>query len=396
MRLTKDTVAALVLPAGKTDHIEWDEALPGFGVRLRGNGKRWVVQYRAGSQQRRESLGDVRKVNLDDARKIARQRFAQVELGVDPAAERAQASARALTLGSVIARYLDAKRDVLRPNTFKAAERYFAEHWKPLHDHPLGAIKRADVAARLQELVKAHGRTSAARARDNLSALYGWVMKEGLCESNPVMATNDPTQGMQARDRVLNDSEVRAIWNACQDDDFGNIIKLLLLTGCRREEIGRLQWSELNFETGLMSIPGTRTKNRRALELPLPEPALAILRAVPRRDGRDYVFGLRGGPFSGWSAAKLRFDAKLAIDGKAVAGWRLHDLRRTMRSGLGRLGVAPHVAELAINHVRGGIQAIYDRHRYQREIGAALALWAAHVMAIASGEPATVVPLRAM
>ena len=144
-----------------------------------------------------------------------------------------------------------------------------------------------------------------------------------------------------------------------------------------------------------MSIPGTRTKNRRALELPLPEPALAVLRAVPRHQGREYVFGLRGGPFSGWSAAKLRFDAKLAIDGKALAPWRLHDLRRTMRSGLGRLGVAPHIAELAINHVRGGIEGIYDRYRYQREIGAALALWTEHVLALAEGREDKIVALRA-
>jgi integrase len=242
MKLTKDTVATLAPPAGKIDHIEWDDALPGFGVRLRGTGKRWVVQYRAGTQQRRESLGDVRKVSLEDARKIARQRFAQVELGVDPAAERERASANALTLGVVIGRYMDAKRDRLRPSSFKAAERYLAAHWKPLHGRPLDAIKRADVAARLQETTKAYGRTSAARGRDNLSALFSWAMKEGLCEANPVLATNDPTEGIQSRDRVLNDDEIRAIWNACDDDDdSGRIIRLLLLTGCRREEIGGLK-----------------------------------------------------------------------------------------------------------------------------------------------------------
>ena len=170
---TKDAVAALVLPTGKADHIEWDDTLPGFGVRLRGKGKRWVVQYRVGAQQRRESLGDVRKVNLDDARKIARQRFARVELGVDPVAERQSANASAVTLGVVIARYLDAKQDVLRPSSYKAAKRYLEEHWKPLHGRALEAIRRADIAARLQETSRQYGRTSAARARDNLSALYG-------------------------------------------------------------------------------------------------------------------------------------------------------------------------------------------------------------------------------
>jgi integrase len=395
MKFTKDAVAALVRPTAKADHIEWDETLPGFGVRLRGAGKAWVVQYRVGARQRRESLGDVRKVSLENARKIARQRFAQVELGIDPAAERAQARAQALTLGLVIDRYLEAKRDVLRPNTFKAAERYFAEHWRPLHDRPLESIRRADVAARLQELVKAHGRTSAARARDNLSALYGWAAREGLCESNPVAMTNDPTQGLPTRDRVLADDEIRAVWNASEDDDFGRIVKLLLLTGCRREEIGGLKWDEVNLDTGVMTIPGTRTKNHRTLELMLPATAVELLRAQPRRRD-DYVFGIRGGAFSAWSYSTVKLNARIvAAEGKPLTPWTLHDLRRSMRSGLGRLGVPPHVAELAINHVRGGVEAIYDRHRYQREIGAALVKWAAHVIAVVEGASKVVALQRA-
>jgi integrase len=397
MKLTKEAVAAMVLPTGKTDHIEWCDSMPGFGIRLRGNTKRWVVFYRVGRQQRRESLGDVRKISLEEARKIARQRFAQVELGIDPAAMRAQARtiavASKLTLAVVIDRYLDAKRDVLRQSTYKAAERYFDVHWKPLRDRPLEAIKRADVAARLQELVKAHGRTSGARARDHLSALFGWAMKEGLCEANPIIATNDPSADLPTRDRVLNDDEIRTIWNACKDDDFGRIVKLLLLTGCRREEIGALKWGEI--KSGALTIPGTRTKNGRTLELPLPALAIDILQSVPLRE-RDYLFGARGSaPFSGWSAAKLRLDARITIaTGSPLASWRLHDLRRTMRSGLGRLGVAPHVAELAINHARGGVQGIYDRHRYQREIGAALALWADHIHSIVTGGERKVVALK--
>src|SRR6185295_680562 len=100
MKLTTAAITTLDLPPGKSDHIEWDDTMPRFGVRLRGRGKVWVVQYRIGRQQRRESLGDVRKVRLDDARRIARQRFAQVEMGTDPAAERRAASAAALTLGA--------------------------------------------------------------------------------------------------------------------------------------------------------------------------------------------------------------------------------------------------------------------------------------------------------
>jgi hypothetical protein len=245
--LTKDTVAALALPVGKDDHIEWDEDLPSFGVRLRRNadntiGKRWVAQYRVGHQQRRPSLGDVRKVEPEAGKKAARKLFAQVELGIDPAAERAKARAGAaaakLTLKVAADRYLADKEDMLRPSTYKAAKRYFDGYWKPMHDWPLNAIKRTEVAARLQEIGKAHGRTTAARARSNLSALFSWAMREGLCESNPVIGTNDPEAGIKPRERVLDDRELRAIWNACQDDDFGRIVRLLILTGCRREEVG--------------------------------------------------------------------------------------------------------------------------------------------------------------
>jgi integrase len=396
MKLTTATIAALSLPAGKTDHIEWDDDLPGFGVRLRGQAKTWVVQYRVGDQQRRESLGDVRQVRLDDARRIARQRFAQAELGTDPVAERKTAAAAALTLATAMTRYLDAKQDTMRPNTYKAAERYFTVHWKPLRERPLTAITRADVAARLQELIKAHGRTSAARARDYLSAMHTWAAKEGLCEGNPVFLTNDPAAGIPPRDRVLSDDEIRTVWSVCGDDSTGRIVKLLLLTGCRREEIGALRWSEVNLDSGLLTIPGARTKNKRTLELPLPAVAVAILKSVPNREQREFVFGRKDGPFAGWAAAKLQIDASIVIaTGKTLPGWTFHDLRRTMRTGLGKIGVAPHIAELCINHVKGGVQAIYDKHRYQREIGAALGAWSGHVLALAEGRADKVVPLRA-
>ncbi len=402
MKLTTAAVAALTLPPGKDEDFKWDDTLPGFGVRLRrrskgGTGKSWVVQYRVGGQQRRPSLGDIRKVKLEDARAIARQRFAQVELGVDPAAEREAATAAALTLATTAARYLEAKRDRMRPNTFKAAERYLRQHWKPLHRRPLASIRRADLAARLQELTKVHGRTAAARARDYLSAMYSWAMREGLCEANPVIATNDPAAGILPRDRVLTDNEIRIVWNACSADNAGRIVKLLLLTGCRREEIGALKRDEISLDTGLLTIPGERTKNGRTLALPLPPIAVDLIATAIAVAGPDraFVFGRGDTGFSGWSAAKLLLDARIVMtNGKPLAPWTLHDLRRTYRTGLGMLGVPSHVAELAINHVKGGVEAIYDRYRYQREIAAALARWADHVLALVEGREGNVVALQ--
>jgi integrase len=387
MKLDKKTVAALKLPPSKSEIFVWDDDLPGFGVRLRGAGVRWIVQYRVGAQQRRETLGDIRKVTLDAARKIARQRFAQAELGNDPVAEKARvrmaAATAKLTLEKVTESYLAAKVGVVRPATHDQTRLHLTNHWRALAGRPIDGIKRSDVATTLHQITQQHGRTAAARARSNLSALFGWAMREGLCEANPVLATNDPAEGIQPRERVLSDRELTVVWRACGDDDFGRIVRLLILTGCRREEIGGLKWSEVDFDVGVMAIPGERTKNHKGHSLCLPRIAMDILRAIPVKLGRDFVFGTRGVAFSAWSYSMLALNSRItAIEGKPLRHWTLHDLRRTMRTGLGKLGVQPHIAERAVNHIKGGVEAIYDRYRYEREITAALALWADHVLAL--------------
>jgi integrase len=404
MKLTDTMAATLEPPAGKLEHFEWDETLPCFGLRVRKLGtkttsRRWYVQYRVGRRSRRESLGDVRKIKLEAARKIARQRFAQVELGADPAADRARIQAEAaavkLTLGNVADRYLKAKKDSLRPSSYEAAARYFELHWKPLRPMPISAVKRVDVAAALQEITAAHGKVASARARSNLSALFSWAMREGICEANPVIATNIPDADVKPRERVLDDHEIREIWHACEDDNFGRIAKLLLLCGCRRGEIGDLKWSEIDLDTGVMTISGERIKNGRTLTLTLAPAAIEILRSTPRRG--EYVFGKRGrAGFNAWSYCTIALNNRIATaTGRPLAGWTLHDLRRTARTGLGRIGVAPHIAELVIGHVQGGVQAIYDKHKYGPEIATALLRWADHVLGAVEGRAGKVVPFRA-
>ena len=159
------------------------------------------------------------------------------------------------------------------------------------------------------------------------------------------------------------------------------LFKLLLLTGCRRNELGKLKWTEIDLDTGIMTLPGSRTKTGRELILKLPPAAMAILRerqAIPGREGFLFVFGSRPhAGFTAWSTAKLQLDAQVPL-----SSWILHDLRRTMRSGLGSLKVPPHVAELAIGHVRKGLEGTYDKYKYRDEIAAALQVWADHVTSI--------------
>src|SRR6516164_1673821 len=402
MKLNSRNVKGLVRPAGKDDVVIWDDDLPGFGIRLRGDNRSFLIQYRVGVQQRRESLGDIRKVKLEDARKAARQRFAQAQLGQDPAAERIaaklKAAAKRLTLGVVAERYLEAKKARLRPTSYADARRYFTRHWASLRDWPIAVIQRANVAAGLQDIIKAHGPVSAARARANLSALFTWAIGEGLVDINPVIGTNNPEGGHQSRTRVLSEAELAVIWKACADDDFGRIVKLLMLTGCRRAEIGELKWSEIDFERGTITIPGTRTKNGNELKLTLPDAALELLRATPRRDDSDNVFGGGGPGFTIWSHAVKGLNAHIAAaEGKPLPGWTLHDLRRSTATHMAEIGVQPHIIEAVLNHVSGhksGVAGIYNRASYTKDIAQALQLWSDYLLAVVAGRKRKVVPLR--
>src|SRR5665213_554070 len=383
MEFSKETIAAVDLPLGKSDAIYFDDDLPGFGIRLRHGGKRvWVVQYRAAGRQRRSTIGDCRKIDLAAAKAEAKRRLAQAILGSDPQADKAAAKARAaIVLGPLIDRYLALKEPQVRKNTFIADSRYLKNHFKPLRGLSIEDVTRRQVAARLNDILLDHGATSAARARQSLSAFFSWAIREGLAESNPVTGTNNPGSRIASRDRVLTNDELRVIWLACREDDFGRIVWLLMLSGCRRDEIGGLEWSELDLDAGILTIPGSRTKNHHAHRLALPAQALTILRSAPRREARQQARGLRGGAFSRWSWEKLAIDKRLAEVGAKVVPWTLHDIRRTVATGMAELGIAPHIIEAVLNHRGGhkaGVAGIYNRATYEAEIKRALVVWAEH------------------
>jgi integrase len=173
------------------------------------------------------------------------------------------------------------------------------------------------------------------------------------------------------------------------NNDYGRIVRLLMLTGCRRVEIGDLRWSEINLETRSITLPGSRTKNGREHVVPLCDAAVAIIEAIPRRD-RELVFGIGRGGFNGWAKAKGNIDKLLQFK----TPWTLHDIRRTVRTGLGMLGVLPHVAEASLNHLPPKLIRTYDRNTYAAEKRAALELWANHLaIAIAQAPGANVTRL---
>jgi integrase len=403
MKLDDKSVKALRLPVGRAELLVFDDKLTGFGVRLREGGKRtWIIQYRLGRQQRRKTIGSVEALLAGVAREAAKRDLAAVELGEDPQADIAAERARSLkTLESVAAHYLRRQQGRLRPRSYVEVDRHLRLHWAPLLRLPVHSVTRRDVAERLVDIKDERGGYAANRARATLSALFAWAIKEGLAEANPVIGTNRPTDEA-ARDRVLADAELAAIWRACRDDDYGNIVRLLMLTGQRREEVGAMAKAEIDLNARKWSMPGERTKNGRAHEVPLSDSALAILKDAIGREGREdrgMIFGRATGGFSGWSPAKAALDSRIAeATGAPLLPWRVHDLRRTTATRMADLGVQPHIVEATLNHQSGhkaGVAGVYNRAFYSAEKRQALDLWAAHIEAIVAGRAASnVVALR--
>jgi integrase len=228
-----------------------------------------------------------------------------------------------------------------------------------------------------------------------LSSCFNWCAREGLTDSNPAAFTNKRAE--VSRDRVLSDGEIRAIWNALPADDFGDIVKLLALTGQRRSEIADLSWNETDFERGLIVLPASRVKNGREHVIPMSGPVRAILEARQQIYGRDLVFGVRSdvGGFS-FSAHKRRLDEALA--GAVTKEWVLHDLRRTVATEMAdQLAVQPHIIEAILNHAsghKGGVAGVYNRAQYLAEKKQALERWADYVVALVEGRSVNVVPMR--
>jgi integrase len=229
-------------------------------------------------------------------------------------------------------------------------------------------------------------------------------MREGLVEANPVAGTN--RNEAVKRDRVLSEPELREIWAALKDDAYSDILRLLMLTGQRREEIGALRWSEIDLEAVLITLPAARTKNKLEHLVPISGPVRDILKDRHRIVGRDLVFGQGEGGFSGWSKSKERLDARLLDARRKALGkeaqpmpdWRLHDIRRSVATGMAKIGIQPHIIEAVLNHISGhkaGVAGVYNRWTYLPEKTDALARWAEHLQAVVTGNASNVVPLRA-
>jgi integrase len=228
-----------------------------------------------------------------------------------------------------------------------------------------------------------------------LSRLFSWLVAHRKISSNPFLGTYKPPPP-KSRDRVLTSAEIAKLWVATDQvsPTFAAVVKLLLITGARLNEIASLRWEELSEDATAINIPGDRTKNGRAFVIPLPPIARGIVAGIPRIDGCPFAFTTNGRTvISGWGKVKRRLDATMG----GVPPWRLHDLRRTAATMMAEIGVAPHIVEACLNHLSGArasVAGVYNRAAYADEKKAALERWANHLTSIVSGQPARVVSIR--
>jgi integrase len=395
--------AVQALEPGTTIWDDGKEAVRGFGIRRQRGQPVYVLKYRVLGRQRFFTIGPHGSPwTPEQARREAKRLLGLVAAGKDPADERTQASLQAAdTLRKIADQYLAVAKKKQRPRTYSEIERYLLADWKPLHPVSVHAIHRRHVSARIGDIASTQGPVAATRARAALSAMFNWAIREGLdIQANPVTGTNRPGEA-KSRERVLTDAELAAVWRACGDDDYGRIVRLLILTAQRRDEVGGLRWDEIVagvdpatlLPIPAIRLPPERVKNHREHTLPLSEAAVALL---PPRNDRDFIFG--DGPrrkgdrhrgYSGWSKSKATLEKRISETlREPLPHWNVHDLRRTAATIMAdKLGVLPHIVEAILNHISGhksGVAGIYNKARYLIEARDALCAWADYVTALAT------------
>ncbi len=412
MNLTEKAVAALKLPAGKSDVIYFDDKVPGLGARFRkASPPTWIFQFKIGSLNQRMTLGKVSAMKAGAARAIAEKYYADVKAGHNPQAEKRVRTAQAAnTFGELVRQYLEFKKSRLRPRSFVEVTRHLNVYAKPLHGLPVAAIDKVVIGGLIKKVASSKGTkgkmgdgiVTANRVRASLSALFTWAMKEtDFAAANPVVNTHK-AGNEKSRTRVLKDAEIKIIWNALGDDDYGAIVRLLLLTAQRLNEIAGLRWEEIEFDRNRIVLPGARTKNGRAHHVPMSGTVRQLLedQQAKRAEGQELVFVRGERAFSGWTHGRKVLDERIeqATNGTTLPHWTPHDLRRTAATRMAEdLQVQPHVIEAILNHVSGhkaGIVAVYNLATYAAEKEAALTLWASHVAAIVEGGKSNVTSLH--
>lgn len=396
--ITKNAVDAL--QPGERDQFLWDRKVPGFGLKVTPAGSRvYIYQYRMGgrgSKVRRYTIGKHGALTADNARKEAKRLAALVAQGLDPQAtkQKVQREKTELAFPAYLDRFASDCLKVDWKASADEVEAMLRTYALPeLKAKALPEITRSDVSRVLRPLRKKPA--TASKLFAVLRRLFKWAVSEGDLERSPMEVMEAPSPP-SARDRVLDDDELAAVWKASDGlgYPFGPFVRLLALFGARRNEVAGVPWAELSRDKREWSLPADRAKNGDAATYPISDLAFAELESLAKAAGakggvwprRGLVFTTNGKtPISGFSRAKSRLDKLVAKRGEDLPDWTLHDFRRTLATGMQRLGIRFEVTEAILNHrsgSRAGVAGIYQRHDWGPEKKAALQAWSKHIDAL--------------
>ena len=405
-----------------------DGLLPGLYLVVQPSGaKSFAVRYRHAGAPRKLTLGSHPAIDLASARTLGGQALRVAAEGRDPAAEKQDAKEASKRAAVEEAR---GKRDLFENVAKEFIERHAMKStrettWRETarilglrpdadgnlidvggdvmsiwRGRKVQDITKRDVIA-LLDAVNDRAPIMANRVLSAIRKLFNWCLARDVITTSPC-ASVEPPAAETSRERILTDDEIKRLWAATEAEGwpFGPLVRMLLLTGQRLGEVSGMRWDEINLEAKLWTLPGARVKNGNKHEVPLSDVALEILKALPRiKTAKGFVFTTtRGVAVSGFSRAKDRLDAAIAGEGQPIDHWTFHDLRRTMASGMARIGIQLPVIEKILNHTSGtfrGVVGVYQRHSFADEKRVALQAWASFVQTTVTGEKAgNVVAIR--
>lgn len=423
--LNEDTIKALPVPEkGYRVHyfggatLQGMQAPRGFGVRVTAAGtKTFVLNYRQDGLELRHTIGQWPDWKAIRAVRRARELRQQIDRGEKLSAKRGHRAPapvvppeRPKTVADVIDDFL--KRYVRSPaaplRSVQEYERALLKQVAPIiGTRPIYELRRSLIAEMLDKIEDEHGPVQADRTLAYFRKCLNWYATRDDLFVPPIvpgMARTKPKE--RARERTLTDDEIRAIWPQL-NGTFGALVKVLLFTGQRRNEVAQMAWSEIDKDA-VWSIPVERYKSKRVQTVPLSKAALAIIEGLPKVKGCDFVFAARGRPgkgkgaepiwqpFQGFSKCKPALDAAVAEanGGEPLPNWTLHDLRHTAKTLMVRAGVRPDISERVLGHVIAGVEGVYDRHSYIDEKRDSLEKLAAEVDRILNPPAPNVLPLK--
>jgi integrase len=422
--LTDRSLRAMKPRADGRPYDKMDSVVPGLGVRVLASGQRTFVliaRYPGSTNPTRRALGGYGELTLEKARGKARDWLEMLRKGVDPHTEeerrrqselRRQENSFAAVAEEFIKRHVSKTRKAAIVE--RELRREFIDRWGA---RPITDITQHDVVAVLDEAVDRDAPYQAHNLLGHVRTLFNWAIARGVygIDRSPCdrLKATAVIGKKLARKRILNDDEMRALWSATDaiGYPFGPIFRLLLLTGQRKSEVSDARWSEFDLKGKLWTIPAERMKADAAHVVPLTAEAIEVLSALPRYTKGEHLFSTTFGEkaVSGFSKAKIRLDEAMLADLRKLVADRgenadrvklepfvIHDIRRTVRTGLSALPVPDLVRELVIAHAKPGLHKVYDQHAYLDEKRKALELWAARLRSIVEPAPANVISLDAL